>query len=325
MLEALSIDTLIAVFETSDDCVKLIDVDGRVVWMNGNGIERLEIDDFAAVKGCPWADFWPEEGRHEVLSATRPLVSDASRFSAFCPTARGTPKWWDVTVNPVSDGAGRPFGFLAISRDVTERERSRESLKILLAEMRHRQRNVMTTATSLLRMHGGRDPAIRDFVGDMTRRLSMLSEAMGTIAENDHRTADLGDLLDRLIRLIAGPECALKIEAAAGLELNERGVDVDVVVIGELAVNSAKHGAFLHGGGVDLIATAEGSDVSLRWRERSAASVVDRTRDGGEGLGLMERICRVNDVTFDLSWHADGPEVTLRLPSNLTQRLYASA
>jgi PAS domain S-box-containing protein len=323
MLKDLSIDTLSAVFENSDDCVKLVDADGRVLWMNANGLERMEIDDPASFIGCPWASFWPDEGRQAVEEAMGAesaggRAPGAARFSAFCPTARGTPKWWDVTVSPVADGAGRSFGFLAISRDVTERERARESMEVLLSEMRHRQRNVLTMATSLLRLHAGADAAAQAFAEDMTRRFAMLAEALGAIAERDDGTAQLGSLIDRLARPMAGPECELSVAADPGLFVTDRGADVVGVVMGELAVNSGKHGAFRHGGAVSVEVVPQDDRVVVTWSERARVSVTDVSREGGQGLGLMGRICRINNVAFELSWQGSGPRITLSLPADLT-------
>ena len=43
---------------SSRDCIKLLDLDGRLLSMNAHGMTPLEICDFAPLVGSPWVDFW---------------------------------------------------------------------------------------------------------------------------------------------------------------------------------------------------------------------------------------------------------------------------
>ncbi|TWI52420.1 PAS domain S-box-containing protein [Pseudomonas duriflava] len=107
-------------FEGSPDCVKLLDLDGRLRVVNRNGQCALEIDDISTVLGGAWCSFWPEESQSEVeASLVAARAGRVTRFSAFCPTAKGAPKWWDVTVAPVRSETGEVEAILSISRDVT--------------------------------------------------------------------------------------------------------------------------------------------------------------------------------------------------------------
>ncbi|HEY2589022.1 MAG TPA: EAL domain-containing protein [Tepidisphaeraceae bacterium] len=117
------------ILEGSADCIKTLDLDGRLLWMNDCGRRLMEFDASAAVIGTPWAGFWPAELRPKVQAAV-----DAARaggvgtFEGFCPTSRGAPKWWSVTVSPVLDAQGKPERLLSISRDITERKGAENAL-----------------------------------------------------------------------------------------------------------------------------------------------------------------------------------------------------
>ncbi len=118
------------VLESSPDCVKVLDADGRLVTMNGSGLCLLEIDDFLDFCGKDWEALWPEEGRGRIAEAvTAALRGSIDRFQAFSPTAKGTPKWWDVIVAPVRDDQGRVTRLVSVSRDITEAKRVEESLR----------------------------------------------------------------------------------------------------------------------------------------------------------------------------------------------------
>jgi PAS domain S-box-containing protein len=110
------------------DCVKVLDMDGRLVHMNTPGLCALEIDDFGSVCGQEWKAIWPADSRGDIeRSVARAVGGEVSSFQAYFPTAKGTPKWWEVTVSPVRDAdGGQVVRLLAVSRDITERKRAEE-------------------------------------------------------------------------------------------------------------------------------------------------------------------------------------------------------
>ncbi|HPG88286.1 MAG TPA: PAS domain S-box protein [Hyphomicrobium sp.] len=115
----------------SPDCVKLIDLDGNIQFMNESGQRLLEVDDFSDMHGKPWINFWPSENVHFAKAA----LSDAkdgrvARFQAFAPSAKGTPKWWDVVVSAVRNDSNEVAGLLAVSRDVTRQKQIEDSFRI---------------------------------------------------------------------------------------------------------------------------------------------------------------------------------------------------
>ncbi len=123
-------------FEQSPDCIKIMDVHGGLQAMNRNGQCAMEIDDFSTVTGRLWPSLWPD--------ATRPLVSAAmasalaggsGHFDAFCPTAKGTPKWWDVLVTPIFGDDGEVASLLSVSRDITDAHRAVEQRLELVARL----------------------------------------------------------------------------------------------------------------------------------------------------------------------------------------------
>ena len=52
----LTAETLASVLEQSADCVKLIGLEGEVIWMNPNGQCAMEIDDFSKIEEQQWSD-----------------------------------------------------------------------------------------------------------------------------------------------------------------------------------------------------------------------------------------------------------------------------
>ncbi|QJE01211.1 PAS domain S-box protein [Massilia forsythiae] len=146
-----SVDVLAApvglqLFEGSPDCVKLLSLDGCLLAMNKNGQCAMEIDDFSNVAGAAWTAFWPQESRAAIEDAIATAVRGGSgHVKAFCPTARGTPKWWDVTMMQVIGVDGEAGNLLAVSRDITATHQAERALHASEARFRS-----LVTATSAI-------------------------------------------------------------------------------------------------------------------------------------------------------------------------------
>ncbi|HEU0134877.1 MAG TPA: EAL domain-containing protein [Allosphingosinicella sp.] len=109
-----------SVIEASADCIKIMSLDGRLEHMNSPGIALLELPDFESVRGETWSQLWPKSARRTVEEALRMArEGHLFRFTEFCPTAKGTPKWWDVVVTPMVDELGQVTRLLSIARDIT--------------------------------------------------------------------------------------------------------------------------------------------------------------------------------------------------------------
>ena len=109
--------------DESPDCIKILDLQGRLLYMNPGGQRTMEIEDFSQCQDKLWIDFWrgkEKEKVHEAVSKAK--EGRAGSFQAFCPTAKGTPKWWDVLVAPMFNSVGEIEHLLAVSRDMTARK-----------------------------------------------------------------------------------------------------------------------------------------------------------------------------------------------------------
>jgi diguanylate cyclase (GGDEF)-like protein len=119
------------ILEGSADCIKLLSLDGHILFMNTPGLQAMEIDDFATIKDRLWCTLWPGDGkasaRDAVLAASK---GEAARFHAFRPTAHGAPRWWDVVVTPITCDRGKVKQLLAVSRDTTVHRKVSERLRI---------------------------------------------------------------------------------------------------------------------------------------------------------------------------------------------------
>src|SRR5919106_2107682 len=124
---------LTRMIESSEDCITVLDLDGRLLSLNAGGMRTLEIDDFSPLRRSMWCELWPPESREMVRNAIETAERGGiARFAGYCPTAAATPKWWDVAVNAILDRHGRPERLLAISRDITQGKTTENLLRAVI-------------------------------------------------------------------------------------------------------------------------------------------------------------------------------------------------
>ncbi|MFC4594464.1 putative bifunctional diguanylate cyclase/phosphodiesterase [Sphingobium tyrosinilyticum] len=109
-----------SILESSADCIKILSCDGTIQLMNPPGLCAMELISADQIVGREWSLVWLQAMQAQVRAAVgRARAGVTARFTGFCPTALGSPRWWDVVVSPMQTEDGTVLRLLAISRDVT--------------------------------------------------------------------------------------------------------------------------------------------------------------------------------------------------------------
>lgn len=283
MLRGLSPAVMRSILDASPDCIKIVEIDGSLSFMNLNGQCAMEIDDFCTLEGQSWSALWPKEHRSLVARSVEAAKEGrATRFEAFCPTAKGSPRWWDVSVAPVSGPDGTPERIVSISRDITERMQREKQLEahelelenlaleqartleekeellrqkdLLMREVDHRIKNSLAMITTMLRMQSKAAPteAARDLLARAAGRVMTIASVherlyrgpdIGSLEFSDYLVALCGDLRDSL----ADEAIAIDVDAAPGAVTADEAIALGLV-IAELVANAIRH-AFPEGEG----------------------------------------------------------------------------
>lgn len=272
-----SAEELKALLDASPDCIKLVELDGSISYMNLNGQCAMDIDDFSTLRGREWSSFWPGHARtlvrQAVSTATR---GESNRFEALCPTAKGKRKWWDVSVSPIFDERGQVIRLLSTSRDITEiveRERrlrvhdtqlmdyaeaqadalaaKEELLRLqdtLLREIDHRVKNSLAMISSLLRMQASASHSeeVEDELHDAANRVLTVSRVHEKLYQGrDVSSVNMREYIEPLCTEIRN---AVSSDAIAiNLDLPDELISADMAVamgliVSELLSNALRHG-----------------------------------------------------------------------------------
>ncbi len=126
------------VLQSNQDCIKVMDLTGQILYMNDGGQVLMEIDDFSTIRNAQWLTFWQgsEYQAAEAAFATA-VAGGVGRFEGYCPTAKDTPKWWEVVVTAIRDADDRVEQILSASRDITARKQAEIDLQASAELFRH--------------------------------------------------------------------------------------------------------------------------------------------------------------------------------------------
>jgi two-component sensor histidine kinase len=178
----------------------------------------------------------------------------------------------------------------ALAREVGSRRSAEERLKVLIHELNHRVRNVMSVAQAVVRLSFTSGSSLGDVQKTCEGRLQALANAMSMLTASDWKSVNFRSLItDEILPFserieTSGPDIALKARSAQTFAL----------LLHELATNAAKHGALsVPRGKVSLNWTIDRSGPEplfrLTWQELDGPAV-QPPKHRGFGELLVRRI-----------------------------------
>lgn len=123
------------ILSSSPDCIKVLDLEGRLQSINPCGCVSLEIEDPAKAEGLSYFDFWEGAERNAAMhAAQQALNSGSGRFSGSYKSSSGRVTIWDEVVTVLPDEHGRASGYVVVSRDMTEHHKASQLMARRLSQ-----------------------------------------------------------------------------------------------------------------------------------------------------------------------------------------------
>ncbi|MBE7531105.1 MAG: PAS domain S-box protein [Chloroflexi bacterium] len=126
-------DLLQALMDNSPDHIYFKDTASRFVRINRSQATHLGILETEAAIGKTDFDFQPESLSREFIAEEQEMMKTGRPILdriGYNPTLDGRDRWFSATKAPIYDRNGRIIGLVGISRDVTERIRIEEELRL---------------------------------------------------------------------------------------------------------------------------------------------------------------------------------------------------
>lgn len=302
-------------FDTSPDCIKILDLDGKLVMMNAGGIAALEIESVVPLLGRKWTDFVDEES-HAAVEAALAIAraGGIGRFSSRSSTLRGTVKWWDVMVSPIAGPDGQPGQLLSVARDITAERDLREKHQTLVHELEHRMKNMLAVVQSLAYQSFRDGTPVLASREAFIARISTLSRIYDLLAGETWTGTDLQSVVEAVL---APHRIAAERVAVAGpiVHLNAQSATSIGLALNELVANALSYGALsIPAGQLAIHWTTAGDVFTFAWHE-SGGPVVEPPVKRGFGRKLVEMSLPTQfRAELKYEFQPAGVEMTLTAP-----------
>jgi PAS domain S-box-containing protein len=126
--EQSAVDKMQTIIDTEPECIKIVDAEGRLSFMNPAGLAMIEADSLAQVKDQPVLGVIAPEFRDDYAKLhQRVLNGDPAQMQYQVVGLKGGRRWLEThAVRMMSDG--KPV-HLAVTRDINEKKKTEEELE----------------------------------------------------------------------------------------------------------------------------------------------------------------------------------------------------
>lgn len=181
-----------------------------------------------------------------------------------------------------------------------ERQRANEKQELLIAELNHRVRNILSLIRGLLSQTRDSAATVEEFIGTLESRVHALARAHDQITADRWSPARLYDLIEVEAGAYLGERRDRVQLSGPNVLLTPGCFTVMALVIHEMLTNAAKYGALSDSGTVTIDwRVDEDGSLLLDWTESGGPAVVAPTRRGF-GSTVIER-----SIPYDLEGHAE--------------------
>jgi two-component sensor histidine kinase len=209
---------------------------------------------------------------------------------------------------------------VGVNIDVTERKRSEEHQRVLVAELDHRVKNALATVSSVISQTAIEKGSVANFVAALEGRIRSMATTHELLSSGQWQRISLVELVRRELAPYATSSNA-DIDGAQ-VELRAEAGQAMAMVLHELVTNAAKYGALSAGNGRVSIRWYQRLNgrarppLVLEWQEIGGPAVVAPARPSYGTSTIRDLIPYEFGGTVDYALTPEGVRCRLELPAN---------
>lgn len=203
-------------------------------------------------------------------------------------------RWFEVWIDADLDDKAAVTGTVTTLVDITERKQREQTLRVLLREVSHRSKNLLSIILSIAGQTGRHSGSVGEFLGRFRGRVQSLAASQDLVTSSNWRGATLSELVDgQVSRYCDRADHAVHFEGV-NAHLDPNAALHVGLALHELVVNSVTHGALARPGGSAWVrselAKGEGGEevLALSWTEDTTLRAM--SKDGRFGSLALERV-----------------------------------
>lgn len=206
----------------------------------------------------------------------------------------GAYRWFLVRQSPIRDEEGRVVRWLGAGIDVQEQRELQERQELLVAELQHRVRNILTVIRSVFARTMESSASPEDAADHFRGRLDALARTQVLATASAEGWADLENLVrDELLSVGASDGASVRISGPE-VRLLPKQAEMLGLAIHELTTNSLKYGALKMSSAQLLVTWSVNIDyrgdlrLEFAWTEQGVPTVPVQPSREGFGRELIE-------------------------------------
>jgi PAS domain S-box-containing protein len=261
-----------AMAETSPAMLWMGDEHGKCMFLNAAlrrfwGVNPTNLAEF------DWSSTLHPDDVEKLAEPFGRAMADHTPFEVEARYRRADGEWRTMRTlaNPRFSEDGCFLGMTGVNIDITDQLVAEEHTRLLMAELNHRTKNILSVAQAIAR-RTARDASPEDFIRSFNARLMSLSACNDLLLRTDWSGVGLDELVDAQlshVKALIGERLAIDGPA---IRVGSREAQTLSMALHELSTNSLKYGALSQEAGRVGLAwqRLDGSRWRMEWRETTS-------------------------------------------------------
>jgi PAS domain S-box-containing protein len=217
-----------------------------------------------------------EQIRQIIFMSTEPEARSAEWMIR---TKDGRERLWSFVSSALPTKSDGRRLFVSVAQDVTDQKAHDEQVHLLMSEINHRAKNLLSLVQAIARQTAAREP--EDFIERFTDRIQALAANQDLLVRNEWQGIDVEDLVRAQLAHFADLVGSRIRVHGSPVRLNAAAAQALGLALHELATNAGKYGALsVNAGRVDVGWRLDGDIFAMSWIEGKGPPVSQPKRRG---------------------------------------------